>query len=163
MLRIAISILISLATFGLAFGFASRPAWPGVAASVAWGGLWWIGWRRNLTRTISPGLIGVVSLAAFGVWWNLSPFWMLASVIAALVAWDLMDFSQRLARISEVKGEFELRQAHLRRVFSVASLGFVLGGMALSLRVELTLGWAIFLGLLTILGLSQVVGFIRGR
>jgi hypothetical protein len=44
----------------------------------------------------------------------------------------------------------------------VAGLGLLLGGLALNLELELSLGWAIGLGLLAIVGLGRLIRAVRG-
>jgi hypothetical protein len=57
--------------------------------------------------------------------------------------------------------ETDLRPPHLQRLAVVAGLGLGLGWLALGIRVQLSLGWAIILSLLAIIGLSRVLG-IKG-
>jgi thiosulfate reductase cytochrome b subunit len=84
---------------------------------------------------------------------------MLVGTLAALAAWDLDHFERRLRTAQRVEAQGALIRAHLRRLSIVAGLGLTLGGIALSVQVEITFGWALLLGLLAFLALSGVIAF----
>ena len=96
-----------------------------------------------------------------GVWLGLPALWLLLGTVITLMAWDLACFSQRLAGIKQKPPQATLQQAHLRRLLIVDGGGFLLGVIALEFQVSLNFGWAVFLGFLTAISLSWVVGFIR--
>jgi len=152
---------IGLATFLLALAYALSGIPAGTVVIGVFGLLWLIGPWRDGSAIGSVGLISLTSAAAFGLWLGLPAGWMLLSTVAALVAWDLDDFSYRLRKAEQVSGELELKQFHLQRLLVVAGLGLLLGGIALSVRVDLGFWWALFLGLLAILCLSQAFRAIR--
>jgi hypothetical protein len=78
---------------------------------------------------------------------------MLAGVVAALAAWDLDHFAQRLRGAGRVVGEAELVQAHMLRLLPIVLIGLLLGAVGLGLQIELRFGWALLLGALAVLGL----------
>jgi hypothetical protein len=127
----------------------------------ALGLLWLIGQWRGWRWSASAGLISLTGLAAWGVWSQLPAPWLLFGLVAALAAWDLARFSQRLQQARQVIDEASLIWAHLQRLLIIAGLGLLLGEIALAVRLEFNLGWALLLGLLLILGLSQVTNLIR--
>jgi hypothetical protein len=92
---------------------------------------------------------------------------MLSGVVAALAAWDLNPFVQRLRSVDGVGAQAERRQglerSHLRRLLLVCSLGSALAVVALGSRVKLGFGAAFWLGLLAVLGLSRAIGFLRSE
>ena len=155
-----VSISIGLATFGLVIGYALSALWIGVAIIVALGLFWlvgqWQGWRPVSV------LIAVffIFATAFGVWQDVSPGWMLFGLVATLVAWDLNQFTHRFEQAGQIVGETKLKRIHLQRLLIVAGLGLLLGGIALRLQFELYLGWGIFFGLVVIVGLSRIIGFL---
>lgn len=160
-MKFFVPISIGLATFGLAIGYALSTLWTGVAIIVALGLFWlvgqWRGWRPVSVLTA----IFFICATAFGIWQGVSTGWMLFSIVATLVAWDLSLFVHRLEQAERIAAERELKRVHLQRLLSVAGLGLLLGGIALRLQFEFSLGWGIFLGLLAIVGLSRIIGFLR--
>lgn len=154
--------IASLSAMGaLAIGYTLA----GVLIGAPWiAGCWLlglIGRQRGWDWSAPLGSIGFVSAAAFGVWRGAPAAWMLFATVSALVAWDLDVFAQRMRRAKRVAGEAELIQSHLRRVSIAGGLGLALGGLAVSVRVEFSFGWALLLGLLALLGLSRAIGFLR--
>ncbi len=150
-----------LATGALAIGYALSGLPAGAPLIAAWGVFWLIGRQRGWGWAVWPGLAGLVSAAAFGVWRGIPAAWMLFAAVAALVAWDLDALAQRARSVGQVAGEAGLIQAHLRRVLIVGGGGLALGEIAASAQVEFSFGWALLLGLLALAGLGLVVGFLR--
>ena len=160
-MKYLVSISIGLATLGLAIGYALSALWFWMAMIVTVGLFWlvgqWQGWRPVATLIA----IFFIWATAFGVWQSVSAGWMLFSIVATLVAWDLSLFVHRLEQAKRIAAERELKRVHLQRLLGVAGLGFLFGGIALRLQLELNLGWGIFLGLVVIVGLSRIIGFLR--
>jgi hypothetical protein len=96
-------------------------------------------------------------MAAFGAWQGLPAAWMLAGVVAALAAWDLDHFDQRLRGAGLIPRRAELLRAHLRQLALAAGAGLLLGGIALGVRLELTFGWVVLIGALAIVGVSGLI------
>lgn len=157
----AAAIGISSATLILALGYALSSLWVGALIITAWGLLWLVGQRRGWDWTPALGLIFLMGMAAFGLWLDLSAALMLFGAVAALAAWDLDHFSQRLRRAERVEGQPQLERAHLWRLLIVSGSGLLLGGASLSLRVEFAFGWAFLLGLLAVVGLGRTIAYFR--
>lgn len=156
------SLVVILATLLSALGHGQSFAWTGTLIAVFAGLLWLFGqWRE--TRWAAPlGIILFTLMAAFGL--GLAPplasLLLIASGVSALAAWDLNHFSRRLEYASE--GEKPgLQRAHLKRLLTVGLTGFLLAGVAATLRVNLTLAGAVALGALVILGLNRAAGMMR--
>ena len=149
---------IIIATLSLALGYAVSPLWLGNVVVIGLGLIWLVGPRHRLSWLTDLGFISLTTMAAFGVWGALSASWMLLGVVAALMAWDLDRFSRRLAEAMQPEREAQLWRSHLRRLLPVAGLGLLLGGVAMSAELELSLSWAILLGLLVLIGLSRTIG-----
>jgi hypothetical protein len=160
-MKFFVSISIGLATFGLAIGYALNALWIGAAIIVALGLFWLVGQWRGWRSVSVLAAIFFIFAAALGIWQGVTATWMLFSLVVTLVAWDLDQFTHRLEQGEQIVGETELKRPHLQRLLIVAGLGFLFGGIALRLQVELNLGWGIFLGLLAIVGLSRIIGFLR--
>lgn len=161
-MRLLTLLCASLATFALALGYADRSFWAGVGIAVVIGMLWLAGDWRGWDWAAEPCLIGWVALATFGAWLGLMAGWMLLGVVTALAAWDLGHFAARLRGAGAITPPAELTRDHLRRLAIVAGAGLMLGGLALSVRVELTFGWALLAAVLAITGLSRLIGAGRG-
>jgi hypothetical protein len=146
---------IVLAMVGLVLGYELSLPWLWVSLGL----LWLIGHYGPGKGVATVGLVVFIGAAGYGVWQEHPAEWLLVSLVAALAAWDLDHFERRLRQARPGTQETDLRRAHLQRLALVAGLGLGLGWLALGVRIELGLGWAILLSLLTIIGLSRVLGF----
>jgi hypothetical protein len=160
-MKFFVSTSIGLATFGLVIGYALNAFWIGAAIIVALGLFWLVGQWRGWRPVSVLVAISFIFATALGIWQGVPAAWMLFSIVTTLVAWDLDQFTHRLEQAGQIVGETELKRIHLQRLLVIAGLGFLFGGIALRLQVELNLGWGIFLGLLAIAGLSRIIGFLR--
>ena len=154
-------ITIGLAAIVLAMGYAVGGAWTFSPILLATGVLWWIGQKRHWNGLASVALVGFVVAAALGLWVGLPAGWMLAGVVAALSAWDLDHFARRLRSVERVETRPALERLHLRRLVSVDSLGLLLSGTALVVQYKFSFDMALVLGLVAVLGLSQMVSYLR--
>ena len=152
-----------LATVALALGYGLVGLWTGAIFVTALGFLWLIGQRRGWGWMASVMLMLFVSAASIGLRLNAQDGWMLFGVVAALSAWDLDHFAQRLSGVGQdrVEETRELERRHLERLLIVDGLGLLFGVVALGIEVDLGFGTVLLLGLLAILGLSRVVGILR--
>jgi hypothetical protein len=160
-MRYAAAISTILATLGLALGYAAGQLWAGAALIVVLGVFWLLGRRGGRGWVASMGMTCFVGAAALGIWWQLPASAMLAGAVAALAAWDLDDFVQRMQGTDHVVDEDGMARSHLRRLLIVGGVGLLLGGVALGIQIELSFGWALLLGASAILGLSRARGFAR--
>jgi hypothetical protein len=154
-------ITIGLAAIVLAIGYAVGSVWRVPPILLAVGALWWIGQKRHWNLFASVALVGFVVAAALGLWVGLPAGWMLVGVVAALSAWDLDHFARRLRNVERVEMRSTLERLHLRRLVSVDSLGLLLAGMALVIQYKFSFDVALVLGLVAVLGLSQMVSYLR--
>jgi hypothetical protein len=154
-------ITIGLATLALVSGYAAGGEWTWMLILLTMGILWWYGLGRNWDGLASVVLIGFVVAAAMGLWHGLPAGWMLVGMVAALSAWDLDHFARRLKSVERVETRPALEWRHLRRLVSVDSLSLLLAGMALVTRYKFSFGVALSLGLVAVVGLSQVMGYLR--
>jgi hypothetical protein len=153
-------VSIVVAAGALAAGYSLDGLWVAAPAIVCLGILWLAGHWRGWKWTAPLGLAGCTLLAAGGLWFNLGKGWMLVGLVAALAAWDLDYFLQRLRSVAQVKGAPDLERHHLFRLLVVVSLGLLLPVLALQVQVRLSLGVLMLLGLVAVLGLSQALRFL---
>lgn len=151
--------LASIILTGLipAIGFMLNGAWPLAALSAGVGGLWLIDWLRGWDKLASWLLAGFVVLAALGVGMSGGGLWAPPLVVMALVAWDLQRFMGRASSLSPSDDGHKLEQQHLGRLSAVSGLGLASGWIAASAHLKLSLGTALALGFLALLGISQII------
>lgn len=163
MIRWLSHLSVGLAAGSLALVYGLGGLWIGALCSAVLGILW-LASARRWARTASAGLILSTVLCAFGLTQGLAPAGMLVCLVAALTAWDLDDFHRLLESKATVVHAGQLQRQHLQRLVVVNLLGLVLGLVALNIGAyapRLTLGLAVLLGLLAILGLSRAISFLR--
>ena len=172
-----ISTLVATATLALGYGLSRQPI--GVLIFVALGLLWLVGQRYALQAFAGLGLLGFATGALLGTLYGVRNGWVLAGIAAALIAWDLHHFIQHV-RVSEqvetmpedaeeradvaVRTDSEARtleRLHLRRLAIVSGLGLLLGALALTVRITLSFGIIVALGLVAIYGLNRLIHYLR--
>ena len=148
------------------------------SASLAWGyfqsgfGLYaiWIlifgaGWLFAIWRKwnwySSIALLISIVVTALGLWFEFNSNWMLAGGMLALFAWDVSDFRRRLnlsAKDDDTRG---LERHHLIRISLLVLFGFMLASITLSVRVQFTFEWVAVFVIFALLGLGQLVRWLR--
>jgi len=92
-----------------------------------------------------------------------------SGALGGLMAWDLTDFMRRLRfaagqgtpkQYDELKS---LERRHLARLTVIALAGLLLASMAMLVRLEFTFEWVVLLTLVTVLGVTQLVAWLRRR
>ena len=156
-MRILAWICAGLATLAPALGYAGQSLWVGAGICAAIGLLWLTGQSRGWDWVADPCLAGWVWHGRLWRWQELPAVWMLAGVVAALAAWDLARFDERLRTAGAIPRRAELTRAHLRHLALAAAAGLLLGGIALGVRFELTFGWVVLIGALAIAGISGLI------
>jgi hypothetical protein len=128
---------------------------------LVFGVLWLIAGRQRWGWFSTGALLISVSLAGFGLWINLSPGWMITGALGALIAWDLTDFMRRL-RLAPLLDDIQaLERLHLTRLTIVMVVGALLASIAMLVRLEFTFEWIMLLTLVAVLGVSQLVAWLR--
>jgi len=125
------------------------------------GALWLFAGRKRWTWFSIIAILLTVTLAGFGLWIELSPGWMIAGALGGLLAWDLSDFMRRLQFVHITDDKRGLERRHLTRVTIVALAGLLLASIAMLVRLEFTLEWMMLLALIGVLGVTQLVAWLR--
>jgi hypothetical protein len=161
MRRVVLFVSLVVGVASLAWGFFSS----GHEAAGRWlillGAAWCVAERKRAHWFAPLGLLAGVAAAAYGLWLNLPPGWMLAGAVGALFAWDLSEFDRRMllaAREDDLPG---LERRHLLRLTILAGAGFVFSLVGSFLTLEFSFEWAAFLALLAALGVTQLVARMR--
>lgn len=154
---------VLLATLSLGLTFGRNGEWAGALAGSGLGLVWITGLWRRWYWLADAGLAGFAGAAAWAIWLDLPAApWLLPGMVAALVAWDLGRFARRLELPGrQIVHRAGLIRSHLQRLGLAAGLGLLLGETALGLTLELSLGWALLLGLLAISGLAGLIRLVR--
>ena len=144
---------------------------------LCWAGVDWFGIGRSrkkqiLTTGVSQksrrggdplmgnfAMLLFIALTAWGVWQKLPTWIMLVVVLLTLLAWDLGQFSSRLLAVTDDATLVRLERVHLTRLGLALAVGLLLGGAALLVHVPLDFGWALVLGMITMIALNR---FVRG-
>ncbi len=163
MTRTPVLFFISLLTATLALTSAFIiEAGTSYAIGVGLVGIAWAAARpRKLTWAPELGFVGFVGFAALGIRLNANTLLLLLGVTAAVAAWDLNAFERRIDRPSvawdSVRG---LERSHSMRLLAALAIGAAGGWIARSLQIPFLFWPTILLGLIAVLGLSQVVGYL---
>jgi hypothetical protein len=152
---------IGLAMVALGASYALSARWGWVIATGFIGLLWLTGAWQGERWTSTMGLFFFAAAAVVGVVLRLPPLWLLSSLVAALVAWDLNHFMHYLSQVTDIRNERALIKGHLWRLGIAAGLGWLLGVVALSVQLTFDFIWALALGLLVITSLSGVIRYLR--
>lgn len=154
-----ISILMGVGSLTYAY---AQTSFDGLVSFLVVLGVLWLfaGWK-HWTWFATIAILLVVALAGFGLWIELSPGWMIAGALGGLLAWDLTDFIRRLQFVHFTDDKGSLERRHLLRVTIVALAGVLLASIAMWVRLEFTLEWMMLLALVGVLGVTQLVAWLR--
>jgi len=150
-----------LSVLTLAFGFALTDLWIGAVAVLAAGVLWLLGQWRALGWTSSVFLVVQATAATVAMLNAVGDGWSVLGLVAALVAWDLDQFAQRMGAAGRVDDAAGQERLHIWRLTAVVGLGGLLAAIGLGLQVRLSFGLALLLAALVILCLSLIIGTMR--
>jgi hypothetical protein len=161
---LALLFSILMGTGALAWGYA-QAGLPQFANWIIFFGAVWLFavWQRWQWFSYIGLTFNFLS-AALGLWLlNFPPGWMFAGAIGGLLSLDLTYFRyrQRFSTPDDEKHAIEVR--HLTRVSFLALLGFGLGSVAMILKFQFTLEWAILSAIVATLGITQLVVWYRKR
>lgn len=162
MTLIALILSIVVGSGSLAWGY-TQVGLPHLARWIlVFGAVWlaatWQRWRWFAYIGLTFNFLA----AALGLWFlNFAPGWMFAGAIAGLLAWDLTDFRYRLRFAANDAERRTVEARHLMRSAFLALLGFGLASLAMAVKLEFNFEWAVFLALISVLGLLQFVSWFR--
>lgn len=155
------SVLMGIGS--LSFAYAGR-GFGLVARGLLFLGVLWLFAGKQRWVWFSTVALGIsVILAGFGLWIELSPGWMISGALGALLAWDLTDFMRRLRYAPLVDDLRALERRHLARLSIITIAGVLLASIAMLVRLEFTFEWIMLLTLVTVLGITQLVSWLRRR
>ena len=109
----------------------------------------------------SLGLFFIIMASAFGLWFGFTLGWMFSGAVFALFAWDMTDFRRRIHSMAADDDTRGMERRHIARISLLSLSGLLLASIAMLLRVEFTFEWGVLLVIVILLGLSQLVGWLR--
>ena len=160
-MRILTAIATGFAALTLAAVYAAAGLWVWTAAILLLGVLWLTQSWRGQRWMSSLGLLSFTAAALMGAFFNLSSFWLLTSLVAALAAWDLDHFGAGLDDAPDIRNEADLKRSHLGRLGIVSGLGWLLGVGALNVRFTFGFSVTVVLGFVLFVSLSGAIRHIR--
>ena len=145
-------ICVGFASLGLIYQMLEMGSIKGIVLVALSGIFWLVGQNRNWSWVSHPPFILLSLITGRIMFAEVAPEWGLVILILLLCAWDLEYFIRRLNRRQKIINQSGIERRHLRRLFMVAILGFVSGGLIFNSQFEINLIW------ITILSISAALG-----
>ena len=130
-------------------------------------GIYWYSTQATKHYGSETAMLLIALLAVAAGFYEFDNFYTFPPVMALLVAvplmgaWDLSFFLRRLNSVQKIANERNLGRIHLGRLFMVEGAGLVLGMVALLVRLDVPFGLLLVLIYAAVLGVSQVVLYVR--
>ncbi len=159
-LRYTVLGLIALAGLILAPSLVLSERWGLAMVVVAGALLWGMGFWRGVQWPTGLGVAVCSGAAALGIYDGNALWLMIASILIALVAWDMGFFLENLDE-AEALDVLTLYRTHFTRLGIILVGGLVLSGLMFAFQWTMRPVWAIILGVFVIFGLSRTVRFLR--
>ena len=157
----ALLFAIFICSASLAWDFAQQ----GYVSFAIWilifGGGWLLAIWRRWNWYSSTALILATLTSSLGLWLGFAPGWMFAGCIFALFAWDAAEFRERLRLMAQEDDLHGFERRHLARISLLALLGLFLASIVMLVRVQFTFEWGVLLVVVILLGLGQLVGWLK--
>jgi hypothetical protein len=140
-------------------GFAQFARWI-IFFGVLWLAAVWRRWHWFAYIGIAFNLF----VAALGLWLlNFSPGWMFAGAIGGLLAFDLTYFWDQVCFVKSDEERRGLETRHLLRITFLTILGMTLASLAMLIKLQFTVQWAILWIIIVLLGLIQLINWFLKR
>ena len=155
-------LVVSVAALaaGMLLGGWTIPA----AAGLAIGALWFYSVSRGSRGVETMFLILMELLTAAGFYWfNISPVLAVLASAGALGAWDLDFFLQRMRQGDRIDQERWLGWTHIKRLLLAEGVGLAIALPAITVHPEVPLWLDLLLIFLGVIGISQLIRFVRSQ
>jgi hypothetical protein len=119
--------------------------------------------KRRFIPALGLSLALTVLTAAFGLWVKIDLPLALLAVFCILAAWDLDNFSRRLAYASAEDHPASIEREHLLWVGLVLLLAAALSYLSPSIRIETNFERAVLLVIVMFAGIGALVGWLRRK
>jgi hypothetical protein len=157
---ILLNTCLILTALCLAAGFMLAGYWLILPVLLAIFLLWFLARNKAVFWSASGLLLAMIALAAIGILLGLSRVLMLVACTAALVSWDLIQFTHSIPGIPQRESEAALERYHLQSLALTAFPGFLLAVIGSYVNLDLPFILIIFLVLVTMGGLGYSLQFI---
>jgi hypothetical protein len=155
---VTIAIIVGALGLSILFALDTHLIWAVLMVVV---GLFWLSepWH-GFAWAPTTALLFFTGAGSVGLVLSLPAFWLVTCLVALLVAWDLNNFSDYLDDVEDIRHRGELTKRHFRRLGIVAGAGWLLGVLALGIKLTFGFLWALGSGLLVIVSLSRAISRI---
>jgi len=153
-------LFITFVSLALAFAVTNFP-WVVLIILVLctfWGLAIWRKWRLGEILSLFLMILCISIAAMMGS----SRLLVLASSLATLATWDLSAFHKKLSENENTSAKNVLFRTHLMRLSTVLILGLALPTVAFAMTFALKFWQVFLLGMILLLGLSQVFSQLKG-
>jgi hypothetical protein len=155
-----ISVLLSVTALFFAYG--TETLWLGVIVALGLGFFGWFGQHsQTWSWSIHLFLNGSVTLVIIGALLGLQLYFLLPAVLAALAAWDLARFQQRIKETQSTENVQEIEKRHLRLLALVLGNGGILASIVLTTRLQIGFGVTLVLGVILIISFGQMYRMVN--
>ena len=137
--------------------FATGGHWWAVLVAAVMTVLWLVGLNREWRWSYDASFLTIAILSAWGVGRQITPAWMVAALVLALIGWDLSRFSARLRVAARTSHMRDLQLGHLRHLTLVLMIALAATIVGSSIQFQLNLGQTILLGFVLALSLRWLV------
>ncbi len=154
-------ILVAVAAFAIAY--AQIGVLLAALGIIGVGALWLAAQQRD-PGPISSLFMDLLILSGAIAFLLNGPGWLLLiGTVAALGGWDLANFYQRLRTVDRIDEKSGLGREHLKRLGFVEALGFLIGLLGLTTRMQLSFWWVVLLAILAMIGLTRLIKHVRSE
>jgi len=154
-----VHLLTAVAALAIGYAVGGYINWAFVI--ILFGGLWYFAHLRGAQGLETLLFFGYALAAAVGFWVQLAPLAMLVAMVAALGAWDLDHFSQRVRLVERAELTSGLNRNHLRRLAIIEGLGLLAGLAALTSSLQIPFWTELLLVILAVYGISRMVIVVK--
>jgi hypothetical protein len=152
---------IAFASFGLALGFTLSGRELLAPVVTILGVMWLVAVRRDWHLVTTFAIMVFTAGTAYAVWKGVLPGVILLVLAADLSAWDLIAMLARFKQVKKEAVEQGIEGKHLTRLAAVNGIGLLMGSAGLLLKLNLSFGVEILLGVIAAISLSQLVLRLR--